>query len=204
MTTLNEACPICGEGCLIACIGSSQLEYKGEAAEVEAQYSVCDSCGCEQATESQLRTNKRASIAFKKKVDGLLTGAEVRVFREYFGITQADAAKIFGGGPVAFSKYESDDLAQAKARDNLLRVAYEEHRVFINLAAKAGVRVRDKYINNNAAISPDKLFTGKWISYGVNQPRSLALSVHLTTTPYSVNSEWKDLVFPENELKKSA
>jgi len=128
----------------------------------------------------------------------------VRKFREYFGITQADAAKIFGGGPVAFSKYESDDLAQSKARDNLLRVAYEESGVFIYLANKAGVQIPNKGIDNGAAIAPDKLFTGEWASFGIKQPQSRPLSVRVISSPYIADSEWSDLVLPENEMKRSA
>jgi HTH-type transcriptional regulator/antitoxin MqsA len=70
-----------------------------------------------------LRVHKRAVQAFKKEVEGLLTGQEVKALREVLGLTQADAARMFGGGPVAFSKYESDDVMQSEAMDKLLRVA---------------------------------------------------------------------------------
>lgn len=56
-------------------------------------------------------------------MDGLLTGAQIRTLRESLGLTQAQAARIFGGGPVAFSKYEHDDVTQSDAMDKLLRVA---------------------------------------------------------------------------------
>ena len=32
------------------------------------------------------------------------------------------AARLLGGGPVAFSKYENDDVAQSESMDNLLRL----------------------------------------------------------------------------------
>jgi HTH-type transcriptional regulator/antitoxin MqsA len=73
-------------------------------------------------------------VAFKKEVDGLLTGAQVRALRERLGINQSEAAKIFGGGLVAFSKYESDDVSQSEAMDKLLRApdipAYIEHGAY--------------------------------------------------------------------------
>lgn len=39
------------------------------------------------------------------------------------GINKSEAARIFGGGPVAFSKYEADDLAQSGVMDRFLRLA---------------------------------------------------------------------------------
>ncbi|HHI93159.1 MAG TPA: type II toxin-antitoxin system MqsA family antitoxin [Gammaproteobacteria bacterium] len=122
---LSSLCPICGEGHLQPRIGRSPVEYKGQTSEVEFHSSVCDACESEQLDAAQLRANKRAMVAFKKQVDGLLSGAEVRALREKLGLSQADAAKVFGGGPVAFSKYESDDVAQSEAMDKLLRLAAE-------------------------------------------------------------------------------
>jgi HTH-type transcriptional regulator/antitoxin MqsA len=60
----------------------------------------------------QTRDNKRAMLAFKKQVADLLTGFELKALRQRLGVIQAQAAVIFGGGPVAFSKYESDDVMQ--------------------------------------------------------------------------------------------
>ena len=62
-------------------------------------------------------------IEFRKKVDGLLTGSQVRSIRKSLGLNQAEAARVFGGGPVAFSKYENDDVTQSEAMDKLLRLA---------------------------------------------------------------------------------
>jgi HTH-type transcriptional regulator/antitoxin MqsA len=54
-----------------------------------------------------------------------LTGEEVRALRVQLDLTQAEAARVFGGGQVAFSKYENDDVVQSEAMDKLLRVAAE-------------------------------------------------------------------------------
>lgn len=122
MDTNKNICPICGEGHLEEVTGINEVEYKGHFAELDLHYLVCDVCGSEQSNSAQLRTNKRAMVAFKKCVDGLLSGKEVRAIRERLGVSQAEAAQIFGGGPVAFSKYETDDVAQSEAMDKLLRI----------------------------------------------------------------------------------
>jgi HTH-type transcriptional regulator/antitoxin MqsA len=116
-------CSICEEGNFQTHIGSNIVEYKDHKKELDMHYSECDCCGSETATPAQLRTNKRLMTEFKKQIDGLLTGQELKKLRLELGLTQADAANIFGGGPVAFSKYEADDVAQSEAMDKLLRVA---------------------------------------------------------------------------------
>ena len=37
-------------------------------------------------------------------------------------MTQGQTARLFSGGPVAFSKYENDDVAHSESMDNLLRL----------------------------------------------------------------------------------
>ena len=122
MKETKMRCPICEEGYLDSRIDLDRVEYQGHHAELELHYSICDTCGSEQANMDQLRINKRSMVEFRKKVDGLLTGSQVRSIRKNLGLSQAEAARIFGGGPVAFSKYEADDVTQSEAMDKLLRV----------------------------------------------------------------------------------
>lgn len=125
MTDSRNICPICEEGQLHPQIGSNSVEYRGHQTSLDMHFSVCDACGSEQAGTAELRQNKRSMIEFRKKVDGLLTGSQVRSIRKNLGLSQAEAARVFGGGPVAFSKYESDDVAQSEAMDKLLRLSNE-------------------------------------------------------------------------------
>ncbi|MGH8759320.1 MAG: type II TA system antitoxin MqsA family protein [Burkholderiales bacterium] len=66
-------------------------------------------------------------------MDGLLTGAEITVLRQQYQLTQSQAARLFGGGPVAFSKYENDDVAQSEFMDNLLRLVRRSAEAFWQL-----------------------------------------------------------------------
>ncbi len=139
MTESNELCPICGEGRLHPKNGKNPVEYKGETTDLDLHLSLCDACGSEQANAAQTRANKRLMIAFKKQVDGLLVGSEVRALREKLGLSQAEAAQVFGGGRVAFSKYECDDVAQSEAMDKLIRLAAELPTAFGALCRRAGL-----------------------------------------------------------------
>ena len=136
----TKICPICEEGHLSTEQEMIHVEHMGNEGNIVSQFSICDACGSEQATAADARVNKRSMIAFKKQVQGLLTGAEVRELRKSWDLSQEDAAKIFGGGPVAFSKYESDDVMQSEAMDRLIRVARDVPASLDKLMANAGVK----------------------------------------------------------------
>ncbi len=135
----KSICPFCNVGMLEAKTEMSAAEYGGVARDLLLLFSECDHCGSEISNAEQSRANKRAMMAFKKSVDGLLLGTEVRALRGQLGVTQAQAAQIFGGGPVAFSKYESDDVMQSEAMDKLLRLAASVSGAFEHLAQAASL-----------------------------------------------------------------
>ena len=139
----KHECPICGEGTLTSYVKEREAEYKGQKGTVERHYSVCDACGSEQAGAAEMKANKRAVLAFRKHVDGLLTGAEVLALRKLLGVSQSDAGRMFGGGPVAFSKYENDDVVQSEPMNNLLKVSKRFPMVAAYLAREAGVELKD-------------------------------------------------------------
>jgi len=139
MNSNAKPCQICGEGYLEPCIGKNRVEYEGVAKELDLHYSICSACGSEQGDSTQMRENKRAMTRFKKEVDGLLTGSQVRKARESLRISQTEATRIFGGGPVAFSKYEADDITQSEGMDKLLRVALAVPDAFAYLKSMAGL-----------------------------------------------------------------
>ena len=159
-------CPICEEGNLNEKIGKNRVDYKGETTELDLHFSVCDSCGSEQANARQVRKNKRYMAAFKKQVDGLLTGSEVRSVREGLGLKQLDAAKIFGGGPVAFSKYEADDVTQSEAMDKLLRVAAKVPEAFDYLVNLAGFHLDVRRIYRTTGRTDYRKLSAVCVAYG--------------------------------------
>lgn len=122
MSSNSEFCPICAQGTLFPEERRNTVEYKEQQSDLPLHLSICDSCGSEITSPVQAKTNKRSMMAFRKEVDGLLPGSYVREYRMRRGLTVQDAGNILGGGPVAFSKYESDDVCQSQAMDNLLRV----------------------------------------------------------------------------------
>ncbi|HFN7502703.1 TPA: type II toxin-antitoxin system MqsA family antitoxin [Escherichia coli] len=135
----NNICPVCGVGHLTVEMEYDDVTYKGETKNLPIRFSVCDQCGSETATPVDLRENKRIFNEYKKSIDGLLTGKELKKIRtEVWMITQQKASSIFGGGPKAFSKYESDDVIQSEAMDKLMRLAAEVPDAFKRLRELSG------------------------------------------------------------------
>lgn len=135
----KELCPICGEGHVTDHVDQVESEYKGQKAMVALHYQLCDACHSDFAGAKQSRLNKRSVMAFRRSVDGLLTGSEICALRDKYKLTQAQAAKLFGGGPVAFSKYENDDVAQSEAMDTLLRLVLHSEAAFWALVDQKGM-----------------------------------------------------------------
>ena len=136
-------CPICDEGHLHAHSEMIGVEHAGHTGKIDSLYSQCDECGSETATAAQVRQNKRAMIAFKKQAEGLMTGAEVKAMRLHLGLSQEQAARMFGGGPVAFSKYENDDVMQSEPMNNLLKVSKRLPIAAAYLAKEANVILKN-------------------------------------------------------------
>ncbi|HIE4322267.1 TPA: type II toxin-antitoxin system MqsA family antitoxin [Serratia marcescens] len=135
----TNVCPVCGAGHLTRQSVVEEITYKGVTKFYDHAYSVCDVCQVDQVGAEEMRMNKRSVIRLKKTIDGLLTGDEIRAIRKDWGITQDEASLIFGGGPKAFSKYETDDVVQSESMDKLVRTAAKFPLVFSDLCATAKV-----------------------------------------------------------------
>jgi HTH-type transcriptional regulator/antitoxin MqsA len=135
----QELCPLCGEGHVTEQVEQVETDYKGHQTLLAQHFLLCDHCGSDFAGAAQAKLNKRALMAWRKQVDGLLTGAEVAALRDQYHLTQALAARLFGGGPVAFSKYENDDVVQSESMDTLLRLVRRSPEAFRALAEEKGM-----------------------------------------------------------------
>ena len=135
----KELCSICGEGHVTGHIDQLGSEYRGKTALVPMHYKSCNVCGSDFAGADESRLNKRSILAFRKAIDGLLTGVEISALRERYGISQKQASRLFGGGPVAFSKYENDDVAHSESMDKLLRLVLKSEFAFWALAEQEGM-----------------------------------------------------------------
>lgn len=135
----KKLCPVCGSGHLTRHSSIESITYRDCTKSYKHIFSLCDLCLVDQVDAEEMRLNKRSVIRLKKIIDGLLPGDEMKAIRMNWGISQDEAARIFGGGPKAFSKYETDDVAQSEAMDKLVRTAAKYPQVFSYLCSAAGV-----------------------------------------------------------------
>jgi HTH-type transcriptional regulator/antitoxin MqsA len=133
-------CPICGEGQVTSHCEEAEQRYGRHQGMVPLYFRSCSHCGSDFSGKEESLLNKRAMMAFRKRVDGLLPGSRVAAIREKYKLTQAQAARLLGGGPVAFSKYENDDVAQSEAMDTLLRLIDANDSAFWTLVDQKGMR----------------------------------------------------------------
>lgn len=137
MNTHN--CPICGAAGTETMPFEEIVQINGLSYKVVLHSRYCSACTSEFAGLVESRFNKRAMVALKKRVEGLLTGKRVAEIRAKNHLTIEQAGAVFGGGPVAFCKYEQDDICQTVAMDKLLRMADKFPDVACELKHMAGL-----------------------------------------------------------------
>jgi HTH-type transcriptional regulator/antitoxin MqsA len=115
-------CIICKSEQLIKLNEVEEISYKNTILHVYSEYTKCENCGNEFISKEQGRKNDLCFMEAKHKADGLMSPDEIKRARIKLGLTQAMAAKIFGGGDNAFSKYERGEITQSAAMDKLIRL----------------------------------------------------------------------------------
>lgn len=120
---LNHTCVMCDEGLLIKKTVIDNVDFKGQVLKVPNTHLECNLCGCIELDNEYMKVNNRALNIEKKKALNLFTGSEIKEIREGLRLSQTEASAIFGGGKVAFSKYENDDVIQSKSMNTLIGAA---------------------------------------------------------------------------------
>lgn len=133
----SNQCPICNDGQAIARLVKVENQHNGQVEDLTFHQLECEACGSEFVGQLAARDNKREVVAFRKRVDGMLSGAEIRTLRDQYSINQQQASTLFGGGPVAFSKYENNDVTQAESMDKLLRLVRDNESAFWTLVQQS-------------------------------------------------------------------
>ena len=104
-------CPTCGIGSLVVTTRKLPYSYKGKSTVIKAvKGKYCNNLKCREMVldiDEAARVSKEM-LAFNKEVNRELTPIDLLAsVRERFKLNQQQAAKVFGGGTNAFSRYES-------------------------------------------------------------------------------------------------
>ena len=142
--------------------------YKGQEFSLsDIEYSVCRECGFDLVLPHQTRRNEARVRDEHRRIDGLLTGRQIKAIRKRLGLTQAQAARLMGGGDNAFSKYERGEVTQSAAMNSvllLLDVFPDVLKILERLKGPVSVR-REHVLQATAVDVPEGRVTGRPIRY---------------------------------------
>ena len=134
-------CPACRKGHLHVTTRNEVFRPRSVEVVVELLASKCDACGVQTTRASQHEENLRRLAARKQHYGSVLMGEEIMALRKLYGLTQQAAAKIFGKGKIAFSRYENEVTYPDDSTMLLLRMALEKPDSLKWLADRAGVEL---------------------------------------------------------------
>ncbi|MDM8560838.1 type II toxin-antitoxin system MqsA family antitoxin [Candidatus Parabeggiatoa sp. HSG14] len=142
MNPERTICPMCESADLIPKKITEHYCYKGHDFSLEnIEYCECPACHSEIITPEQSTRNEPRIRDEHRKIDKLLTRAEITQLRKRLKITQNQAAQIFGERVNTFSKYESGEATQSQAMDKLMKLALNVPDCFEELRKMANVQI---------------------------------------------------------------
>lgn len=137
----RRPCPACRKGELIPATRQRRFSPLGKEVIIDLLTSNCDACGAQMTNGLQHDENLRRLRARKKHYGHLLMGEEIVAFRMKYGLTQKAAAKVFGKGKIAFSRYENEASYPDQTMTKLLKQAIAQPHVLKALADEEGVEI---------------------------------------------------------------
>jgi HTH-type transcriptional regulator/antitoxin MqsA len=150
-----EICKSCDSENISVHSETEIYRYKGEDLSVNLCFSECENCKREFMTKDQILHNEMVLREAKKEFDGLLSSSELKQSRLSLGLTQEQAATLFGGGVNAFSKYERGEVTQSKALDTLVKICLSYRFIFEEIVSEselAGTSFETKLTEAESAI----------------------------------------------------
>jgi len=114
-----DKCPACKKKA-VSTVLQPNKKYNNKV--IKLLNKLCSQCQANEIQRLGNRPNDKDIKELYAIVNGLLTSAEVRQIRKNLNLTQKEAARICGGGPNAFSRYERGEAVPIRATSNLLRL----------------------------------------------------------------------------------
>lgn len=115
----GQACPACAVGVLHDGSKVVMQDYKGHPYQARLCGAFCDKC--DEAILVHDASEEAAWLAFRDQVDRQAASELVEI-RKRLRLTQAQAAKLAGGGKNAFSRYERGQAKPVAAVINLFKL----------------------------------------------------------------------------------
>lgn len=127
-------CPTCEIGILVDAVRNVAYTYKGKKTVIKAvKGKFCENPKCREVVMDvgeSVRASRKV-LEFNKKVNAGLTPIDLLTqVRRQLDLTQQEAAKVFGGGANAFSRYESGKTKPPVALVKLFKVLNKHPGLF--------------------------------------------------------------------------
>ncbi len=163
-TYKSETCPVCGEGVWRPMRdGVHRFRFGRKEHAVEGMhYAICDKCESRGFLPDQQSANRSAIAKYQQSLPGYIAPSDVLAVREKYGLTQEQAAKVFGGGILAFSKWETGKVTPSEPTAKLIRLALRDERAMAQLAEMSGVVLDGAHPNDAPSV---RVFHVENISY---------------------------------------
>jgi len=117
-----KQCLACGGGPLERTIKQVTFEYKGHVFTYDQPGAWCSACREAFLEKSDKEATDPLLVDFQARIDNRLTSGDIRRIRKKLDLTQKQAGEIIGGGPNAFSRYETGKAYPTKGTENFLRL----------------------------------------------------------------------------------
>lgn len=115
----GQVCPVCAAGVLHDGSKTVTQDYKGHPYQAQVRGAFCDKC--DEAVLAYDASEEAAWLAFRDQIDRQ-AASELESIRKRLKLTQAQAARLAGGGKNAFSRYERGQAKPVAAVINLFKL----------------------------------------------------------------------------------
>lgn len=121
---------------MVRAVRPDTVTYKGRTRAIQMPGWYCDASGESMHSREDMKVSDRALAELKAEVEGVATPSEVAQVRKRLKLTQAEASRVFGGGPRSFQKYESGEVRATRTMTLLLRLAERRPEETLRMAAE--------------------------------------------------------------------
>jgi len=142
----HELCPICDIGHLIV-HNDDTFKFRYARKEYVANglvYVRCGNCNTKTYLTGQREYNKKLIEEFQKTLVTYMSPSDILALREKYNLPQSMAAKIFGGGVNAFSKWERGEVIPSEPTAKIMRLALNNPAYMKDLADLSGVAIESE------------------------------------------------------------
>lgn len=224
MSTLVN-CPFCE---------STRLTEKDEIAEFNDRkngarltyYMLLTECSdCSERFESlpqRLENGKRIAAA-RSVARGAPTATQIRKLRQDWGITIAEAGALFGGGEIAFAKYEKGEIVPVQSMSKLLWLAIanviqpetlkalisgRSPKMKVSTAVSSHMPTTHRYDVPHDAVRTQTFYSSKWPNVEDHVAKVIFLDSSkvygsVTTDNTVTSSPFDDLIYNESARQRT-